>query len=390
MKNQYDVIVVGAGPAGSTAAYILASRFNRKILLLDKAKFPRDKPCGGYLTKRVFTRFNYLVEDLKSMVEVPTHGSKFYGPDLSELEWINEDPVGYLVLRTKFDNYLKNLAIDHGATFLEGKAAKDIIINEEEGKVMLEDGSTYGAKLIIGADGVRSIVAKRSGIYEKLNTSSKGLCVVNEVKVREEFIDEIYGKERLTYYFYGFSDIIGYGWLFPKKNHINIGIGGPSSSGKEIGQVFGKFIEYLQDERMIPKDSNFKERFKASMIPTSTALYLKRTFSDRVVVAGDALGVASSVSGEGIYQSMASGEDAAITCNLAIENHQFDANFLQQYEKIWKKDLASELKMVGNIMQLGTSSDKAELVEKMQGFFKKMREERALFEYFINAFFGLS
>ena len=112
--KKYDVIVVGAGPAGSTAAYLLAHKFNRNVLLIDRAKFPRDKPCGGYLTDRVFERFNYLNREDSALVEVPTYGSYFYAPDLSKFEWIRERPVGYLVLRTKFDNYLREFAVSKG------------------------------------------------------------------------------------------------------------------------------------------------------------------------------------------------------------------------------------------------------------------------------------
>jgi flavin-dependent dehydrogenase len=104
MENQYDIIVIGAGPAGSTAARFLSDKYNKKVLLLDKEKFPRDKPCGGYLTNRVFKRFSYLKPEINELIEVPTFGSFFYGPDLMKLAWIRDVPVGYLVLRTKFDN----------------------------------------------------------------------------------------------------------------------------------------------------------------------------------------------------------------------------------------------------------------------------------------------
>lgn len=389
MKDKYDVIIVGAGPAGSTAAFFLVNKFNRNVLLIDKAKFPRDKPCGGYLTSRVFKRFNYLCSEIDAIVEVPTYGSYFYGPDLSKLEWIKEIPVGYLVLRTKFDNYLKDLAVSHGVKFIEGSKVVDLLVKEEAAKVVVDNGNTYIADIIIGADGARSEIAKKSKIYEKSDSLNKGLCVVNEFRVSEEFLDEIYGKNRPTHYFYGFENIIGYSWVFPKRTHLNIGIGGPSSSGRELGKKFSKFLNYLREINFLPDSIKLTSRFKAAMIPTSLALYLNRSYSDRVLVVGDALGVVSSVSGEGIYQSMASGEDAAIAANYALTELKFDSSFLQRYEKIWKKDLASELKTFGNIMQLGSSEKKDELLEKMRIFFEKMREERELFDFFTRTFFGM-
>lgn len=83
-------------------------------------------------------------------------------------------------------------------------------------------------------------------------------------------------------------------------------------------------------------------------------------------------------------------KDAAILANKALEDQKFDANYLQQYGKIWKKDLASELKTGGNIMQLGSLKKKEELLEKMRTFFVKMQEEEELFTSFTNLFFGIT
>jgi geranylgeranyl reductase family protein len=388
-KMKYDVIIVGAGPAGSTAAYILARRFNRKVLLIDKEVFPRDKPCGGYLTKRVFERFGYLTPDREEFTEVPTYGSYFYGPDFSRMEWIQSQPVGYLVLRTRFDDYLKNLAVSEGVKFAQGAKVVDLAVKGDEVKVELQHKDKYAGALVIGADGARSIIAKKGNMYGKSGKLSKGLCVVSEFPVPEGFLDEGHGRDRATHYFYGFQDIVGYAWLFPKRKHVNIGIGGPSIRGRELGRKFPEFLKFLIEKNLVPAATSTDTPYKAALIPTSTALYLERSCADRVLLAGDALGVASSISGEGIYQSMASGEDAAIVANESLEMQKFDSMFLQQYEKLWKKDLASELKMAGNIMQLGAQGNREDLLGKIGDFFSKMQSDKALFEFFTRAFFGI-
>jgi flavin-dependent dehydrogenase len=275
-----------------------------------------------------------------------------------------------------------------GAEILEGNLVNDLKINENEATVLLQNGTSYRADLIIGADGARSIIAEKSKIFEKSPLTRKGLCVVNESQVPTAELDELYGNKRATHYFYGFGGIIGYSWVFPKKNHMNIGIGGPSNTGRELGHIFPKFLTFLRENGMIPNGFEMKTRFKAALIPLSTALYLKRSYADRVLLVGDALGVVSSVSGEGIYQSMASGEDAGTMASAALDEGKFDALFLKQYEKIWKKDLGGELKTVGNIMQLSSTETKEELLKKINSVFEKMKEDKNFFDFFANTFFG--
>ncbi|TFG05319.1 MAG: NAD(P)/FAD-dependent oxidoreductase [Promethearchaeota archaeon] len=389
MSGKFDVIVVGAGPAGAVAAYYLAKEFDRNILLVDKAVFPRDKPCGGYLTARVFHRFSFLKPDLSKMIEVPTYGSYFYSPDLMRLEWLKAEPVGYLAIRRKFDTYLKDLAVANGVEFRQETEVVDIEIKEDVAKILTKGGAKYAGDLIIGADGARSIIAKRVRIKENSKGTSKGLCVEKEIEVSEDFLERTYGTQRPTHYFYGFGNIIGYGWIFPKRRHLNVGIGGPAMHGKFLGRVFPKFIKFLQESSLLPESvENFKG-FKAALIPTSTALYLKRSYSERVLLVGDALGIASSLSGEGIYQSMSSGEDAATIANEALSEGHGNSGILQRYDRLWKKDLGRELKTAGNIMQIGTTGDKADLIAKMNLFFRRMQQEKGLFEYFVNQFFGL-
>lgn len=388
--QKYDVIIVGAGPAGSTCALFLAEKFNRNVLLIDKENFPRDKVCGGYLTSRVFRRFKYLKGKISEITEVPTYGSHFYGPDLAKLSWIKEQPVGYLALRLKFDNYLKELAVSKGVKFIGGNEVIDLVVAENRAKVLTQNGSSHSADIVIGADGVRSLIAKKCNIHEKPGVMSKGLCVESEFQVPEEFLDENFGRNRPTHYYYGFGNIIGYAWAFPKKTHVNVGIGGPTKQGREMGRSFLEFLDYLKEEMLLPKSFEITKKFKAALIPTSTALYLNQSYSDRVLLAGDALGVASSISGEGIYQSMASGEDAAIMANQALDDQKFDSNYLRQYAKIWKKDLGRELKTAGNIMmQLSSSENINDLLRKMKIFFDRMKEERDLFDYFATTFFGI-
>jgi flavin-dependent dehydrogenase len=124
----YDVIVVGAGPAGSTAAKNLAEK-GIKVLLLDKATFPRDKPCGGGLPTRVQKRFPYIQPFIDSI----SYGSTTYSSSLRyKYDLIREKPFLMMVLRKDFDHRLLTLAKQAGAVFLEGRSVVDVVVQKEK------------------------------------------------------------------------------------------------------------------------------------------------------------------------------------------------------------------------------------------------------------------
>ena len=104
---KYEVVVVGAGPAGSTAAKFLSEK-GVKVLLVDKSKFPRDKPCGGGLPARVLKRFEYI----KDLIDSYSYGSYAYSPSLKfKMEFQQNDPFVAMILRNKFDYGLVKLAL---------------------------------------------------------------------------------------------------------------------------------------------------------------------------------------------------------------------------------------------------------------------------------------
>src|SRR4030042_6990160 len=126
----YDVAIVGAGPAGSTAAKFLAEK-GLKIALIDKDKFPRDKPCAGGLPSRVLKRFPYINE--KDLMESYSYGGYALSPSLKYKVMVQKkDPVVEMVLRKKFDMGLVGLAVEKGVKLIDGKSVEDIKILEDK------------------------------------------------------------------------------------------------------------------------------------------------------------------------------------------------------------------------------------------------------------------
>ena len=176
--KKYEVVIVGAGPAGSTAAKFIAEK-GIKVLLIDKNTFPRDKPCGGGISMKMLKRFSYITDDL---IETYSYGSNIHSSSLNYNVCIEKnEPFGAFVLRKKYDHELIKLAINSGASFLDGKRVVDYQKNQENATILLDDETKINSQLVIGADGVWSTIAKKSGLAPQ--NPSVGLCIVQETSL---------------------------------------------------------------------------------------------------------------------------------------------------------------------------------------------------------------
>ena len=160
----YDVIVVGAGPAGSTAAYECAKQ-GFKTLLLEKYKIPREKPCGGAVMYRGLKIIRERVP--KDIVERRIYGLRFLLPDGKGTEFVSDKLIGITVFRDRFDEYLARRANDAGAEFKDDARVVDAKVSAESAKVQLADGTEFSAKYLLGADGVNSVVSRALGLRPK-------------------------------------------------------------------------------------------------------------------------------------------------------------------------------------------------------------------------------
>src|SRR5262245_2495683 len=157
-----EVLVVGAGPAGATAARTLALA-GMPVRLLDRSSFPRNKPCGGGISLRVVRRFPYLE---RALPKIPTHLlSRLYleGPDGDATVIESDGPAALMIRRVEFDALLVSLAVDAGVEIV---TADIVQAHEERDRVVLtgRDGCQFAAPIVIAADGVHSIVARRLGL----------------------------------------------------------------------------------------------------------------------------------------------------------------------------------------------------------------------------------
>jgi len=338
---KYEVVAVGAGPAGSTAAKFLAEN-GIKVLLVDKSKFPRDKACGGGLTPRVLDRFRYVKD--KNLIESYSFGGIAHSPSLKyESKFERPESSGSTVLRKKFDFGLLNLAIDAGCNFIDENPVKDLKISKNKVEIDLKSGDTIKSQIVIGADGTWSKIGRSIRLNRRPDQILT--CIVQEFKIGEEIINEFFTEKKFSHIYFGRGGLSGYGWIFPKREHLNIGLGGEifrdNLKLRDLADIFKQYIKLLKDDKKIP--SNLKiEKCKASFLPTSP---LKKTYDNRVILCGDAGGFVNPFTGEGIYFAMSSGQIAARVITEALDVGDTSEAFLSEYQSEWEKDFGMDIKV---------------------------------------------
>jgi geranylgeranyl reductase family protein len=338
---KYDVVVIGAGPAGSTAAKCLAEK-GVKTLLIDKKKFPRDKPCGGGLPTRVLNRFPYIIDLIDSI----SYGSITHSSSLKYSFTIQRDkPLLATILRKDFDNGLVKIAVTMGADFLEEKTVIDSKILKDKAITILEDGEKIESQIVIGADGVRSVIAEKMNLSKK--TDDICICLVKELSMSKNQLDKYFSKKRMIHIFIKIHGIAGYAWIFPKEKYVSIGIGefesaiDKSKPRTSLKEIYEKYIDVLIENNLIPRDFKIGDP-KGGTLPIFP---LEKTFDNRVLICGDAAGFINPITGEGIYYAMTSGEIAANVIAKALEANDTSEKFLSRYHKLWKNEFGKNLKI---------------------------------------------
>jgi digeranylgeranylglycerophospholipid reductase len=335
-KTDYDVVVVGAGPAGSTAAkWLMDKRPEARVLLVDKApKIPRDKPCGGFVGPEVLDAFPYLQGQEKHFLESKSYAGILHSPDLRYQVGGRTQMLG--ILRSTFDGYLTKLAQKAGAQLKTRHRVTDVKIDSKAATVYFDTRRKVTTHAVIGADGVVSLVARRSGLHQGWHSNQVCKCVVKEFQVDPEFIEDHLAPDRAVHLYLGFNGTPGYAWFFPKTRHINAGLGCFANHPVKLMDYFQLFVKLLKDWTMLPSSAR-PEKVSAGLCPTVGPL--DTTQRDRVLLIGDAAGFVSPATGAGILPGMISGRLAADTLIEALDHNRFDAEVLIRYQRRWEKHI---------------------------------------------------
>lgn len=298
----HNAIVVGAGPAGTTTARILAEN-GMDVLLLEKDTFPRTKPCAGWISPLVLELTGISPgEYSKKGTIVPFSSLVVWDYRDVPREVVFDKIVGYGIVRSEFD---AALAENIGSTTLKEKIRISSVEKEGDGLVL---NSSLKAPIVVGAGGHFCPVAKEFGGV-KIRDGAV-YAVVSEGRIGSYLINRLTPYANTPEIIFN-DDFSGYGWYFQKGDYLNIGVG--STSAVDLNRHRERLLKRLEAVGRLPDPEKFPlPKFTGHSYRLNRVMP-RLSVSDGVILAGDALGVAYNMSGEGIGPAIFSGAAAAET-----------------------------------------------------------------------------
>ncbi len=354
----YDAIIAGAGPAGCSAAAILGQK-KRRVLLIDKNDFPRDKVCGDGVTYKAFSALKRLELDnqLKEKSSFRTNGYTLVFRDYTQLVFhkpVEENAQAYIIKRYDFDNILLEKAMSYDSvTFIPNTKVSEILLkNEKPVGIKTHDNQVYLSSIIMDATGVSSILGRK-------NKDPKSCAIA--VRGYYENITDL--NNTIEVYFS--DDILpGYFWIFPTSpTTANIG-GGTFQSIVERKKINIKelLLDFIKNHPIASKklkNATLQGILKGGKIPLAFGDFSWSRVTDTLMLLGDAGGFVNPITAEGISYAMKTGIYAADVANEAIQNNSINEKTLQKYDELWLEEFKNQYK-IGDLYLHGFAPEMAQ------------------------------
>ncbi len=355
----YDIVVVGAGPAGSVAAYECAKR-GFKTLLLEKAILPREKACGGAVMYRGIRILNGIVPH--ELIEQKIYGLRFGFHNGTSSEFISHKLIGITVFRDKFDDFLSTRAVEAGAELAEDTRVIHTSVSDECATIQLQDGREIKSDFLIGADGVNSIVSHSLKLRSKRKDLTRiGLGMEADFYVGRAGVMKATKGNPSVLEILPLKNRIAYGWIFPKREHLAIGIAGSGVHMRALRPDFDGFYKSL--EKRLGVKLKLEKRRTCFLGGEGIA---GTNVTNRAILVGDAAGFVDPMMGEGIAYAMQSSKIAVDVIDQSIAENQYDADSLGKYHQLCREEFLANFQMASWMGSRGISFA-SNLLPRMSG-----------------------
>jgi len=325
----HDVIIVGAGPAGTTLAYELAKR-GIGALLLESEKLPRYKCCAGSVTGKTARLLGF---DISEVSEDVIHEISFTFNLGSPYVGQHSQPLMYAVTRDVFDHFLVKRAQQVGAVLMDGEKVTQVNVRDDWVEISTAD-NVFHSRLVVGADGAHSLVARQldmGGTTEYLTGTEWEIVVsVEELAKWKSRAQMDLGCIRG-----------GYAWVFPKRDHLSVGAGCHASKARDLRTRHQKFLDSLNIGSHAIASSG------SHLIPTCTKG--RFVWQNRALLVGDAAGLCDPLTGEGIYYAIRSAQLAAPVIEGSLARGNIE---LENYQHVIESEVMPELRIARTLSRL--------------------------------------
>lgn len=322
-SKSFDCVIAGCGPGGGYLGYLLSS-LGIKCLILEKRAAARCKPCGGGLTKRTLDLLPFSLDGV--MEDMAFKAKVSFGEGI-EAFTVTDYPMIGLVTRDKFDSFLARKAASAGAAILDDAVFETATATHGGGLDIHTSKGVFKTLMLVGADGVNSRAAKALGLWK-----NRVGCPAIEAEIYPSS-NELLERHRGSVHFDFGAAPKGYGWVFPKADHLSAGV---FSTDRKAKGLRDSLIRYLSSKGL---DSSRVKGPRGHMIPLGPRAGPFAVKNGLLI--GDAAGLADPITGEGIYHALRQAELAARCISEALKDLKGD---LFPYNRLIDREFNGELR----------------------------------------------